>query len=147
MILGRTERRVGLACISVLAALWLVPIAMMLAVSFMPPDQRAPKFGGLLIQGFSLHNYLTVFHDAPIVLHFINSLVITVSTVALVVLFGSLAAYAFARMPIFQIDRSLGLTNNYLGLILPYTALGTPFAIIILRSFFESLPRELEEAA
>ncbi|MBV9247339.1 MAG: carbohydrate ABC transporter permease [Methylobacteriaceae bacterium] len=172
MIPGPTEKRLGFALISILALVWLVPIAMMLSVSFMPPDQRAPKFGGLLIQGLSLQNYVTVFHDAPMLLHFVNSLVITLSTVVLVVFFGSLAAYAFARMhflakefwfylliltlmlpipalivPIFQINRSLGLTNNYLGLILPYTALGTPFAIIILRSFFEALPKELEEAA
>ena len=50
-------------------------------------------------------------------------------------------------VPIFQINKALGFYDHYLGLILPYTAFGLPFAIIILRSFFEALPRELEEAA
>ena len=50
-------------------------------------------------------------------------------------------------VPIFRLNKDLGLLNSYFGLILPYTALGAPFAIIILRSFFESLPKEVEEAA
>ena len=101
-----------------------------------------------------------------------NSLIIACSSVLLVVLFGSLAAYAFARLriqwkeswffllitglmlpiptmvvPVFQVNKALGLLDNYLGLILPYAAFGTPFALIIFRSFFENLPREIEEAA
>ena len=52
---------------AVLALIWLVPIIMMLVVSFMPPDQRAPRFGGMLIKGVSLQNYVTVFEDAEIV--------------------------------------------------------------------------------
>ncbi|MCP4384014.1 MAG: carbohydrate ABC transporter permease [Hyphomicrobiales bacterium] len=172
MVLGTQGRRAGLVFVSVLSLVWIVPILIMLTVAFMPADQRAPKFGGLLIEGLSLHNFITVFGDAPIFRHFVNSLVITVSSVAFVVLVGSLAAYAFARLrfagkeiwfyllittlmlpvpalivPMFQINKGLGLLDSYLGLILPYVALGTPFAIIILRSFFEALPKELEEAA
>jgi ABC-type glycerol-3-phosphate transport system permease component len=172
MLTSRRAKTVGFLAILVLTFIWLVPVLMMLAVSFMPADQRAPPFGGLLIAGVSVSNFVTVFQDAPILRHFVNSLVITVGSVALVVLFASLAAYAFARMrfpakeiwfylliltlmlpiptlivPIFQINKALGLFDSYLGLILPYTALGTPFAIIILRSFFNNLPREIEEAA
>ena len=145
---------------------------MMLVVSLMPPDQRAPRFGGMLIKGVSLKNYVTVFEDAEIVQHFINSVAVTVPSVFLVVLISSLAAFALARLrffardlwfyllimtlmlpiptlvvPIFQINKSLGLIDNYLGLILPYTALGVPFAIVILRSFFAGFLREIEEAA
>jgi ABC-type glycerol-3-phosphate transport system permease component len=145
---------------------------MMLAVSFMPPGQRAPKFGGLLINGVSLDNFRTVFSDAPIFRYLVNSLIIGCSSVILVVIFGSLAAYAFARLrirwketwffllisalmlpiptmvvPVFQVNKTLGLLDNYLGLILPYAAFGTPFALIIFRGFFEGLPREIEEAA
>ena len=50
-------------------------------------------------------------------------------------------------VPIFQINKALGLNDRYLGLILPYTALGVPFAIVILRSFFAGFLREIEEAA
>jgi raffinose/stachyose/melibiose transport system permease protein len=172
VLTSRSQRAFGLTVATSLALVWLIPVAMMLAVSFMPADQRAPRFGGLLIEGVSLANFVTVFSDAPVLRHFMNSLIITLSSVALVVLLSSLAAYAFSRLrffakevwfyllimtlmlpiptliiPIFQINKSLGLFDSYLGLILPYTALGTPFAIIILRSFFENLPREIEEAA
>jgi raffinose/stachyose/melibiose transport system permease protein len=172
VLTSRSQKAFGLTVATSLALVWLIPVAMMLAVSFMPADQRAPRFGGLLIEGVSLANFVTVFSDAPVLRHFMNSLIITLSSVALVVLLSSLAAYAFSRLrffakevwfyllimtlmlpiptliiPIFQINKSLGLFDSYLGLILPYTALGTPFAIIILRSFFENLPREIEEAA
>ena len=162
----------GFTFASLVALVWLVPIVMMLSVSFMPPSQRAARFGGLLINGVSLENYHTAFSDAPILRHLVNSLIIVCSSVILVVLFGSLAAYAFARLrirwkeawffllisalmlpiptmvvPVFQVNKTLGLLDNYLGLILPYAAFGTPFALIIFRSFFENLPREIEEAA
>jgi raffinose/stachyose/melibiose transport system permease protein len=168
----KPTKSLGFVFASLVAVLWLVPVVMMLAVSFMPPNQRAPKFGGLLIDGVSLDNYRTVFSDAPILRHLVNSLTIACSSVLLVVLFGSLAGYAFARLrirwkeawffllisalmlpiptmvvPVFQVNKTLGLLDNYLGLILPYAAFGTPLALIIFRSFFESLPLEVEEAA
>ena len=165
-------KALGFLFVSALAMIWLIPIVMMLVVSFMPPDQRAPRFGGLLISGVSFDNYVTVFNDAPLVQHFLNSLAVTIPSVVLVVAISSLAAFALARLkffardlwfyllimtlmlpiptlviPIFQINKALGLNDTYLGLILPYTALGVPFAIVILRSFFAGFLKEIEEAA
>jgi ABC-type glycerol-3-phosphate transport system permease component len=167
-----SSKVVSFLFVTLLALIWLVPIIMMLVVSFMPADQRAPRFGGLLIDSVSLGNYVTVFNDAPLVQHFINSFIITVPSVILVVAISSLTAFAFARLqffaknvlfflliitlmlpiptlivPIFQVNKSLGLNDTYLGLILPYTALGVPFAMIILRGFFDNFPKEIEEAA
>jgi ABC-type glycerol-3-phosphate transport system permease component len=172
MVIRRRSYYLDLAFLTLLTIVWLVPLAMMVAVSVTPSSQRALKFGGLLITGVSGENYAHVFHDTPILMHLLNSIIITVTSVALVVLIGSLAAYAFARLrffgkefwfyllivtlmlpipalvvPIFRLNKDLGLLNSYFGLILPYTALGVPFAIIILRSFFENLPKEIEEAA
>jgi ABC-type glycerol-3-phosphate transport system permease component len=155
-----------------LAVIWLVPVAMMLAVAFAPRWQRAASFGGLGIKGVSLASFFSAFHDAPILRHLFNSLVITGTSVLLVIVLGSLAGYAFARLrfrykeflfylltltlmlpipalivPLFQINKAFGLLDTYLGLILPYAALGIPFAIVIFRGFFNALPRELEEAA
>jgi ABC-type glycerol-3-phosphate transport system permease component len=50
-------------------------------------------------------------------------------------------------VPLFQTMRALGLLNTYLALILPYAAGGLPLSIFLLRAFFESVPREIEEAA
>lgn len=158
--------------VAALALIWMVPVIMMVVVSLMPPDQRAPKYGGLMIERVSLANYETVFADAPLPRHFANSLMITIPSVLLVAAVSSLAAYAFARLqffakevwyyllmltlmlpiptliiPIFQINKAIGLYNTYWGLILPYVAFGVPFSMIILRSFFEGFPREIEEAA
>ena len=168
----RLTSRLSNAFLIALATIWLVPIFMMLAVALTPPEKRVSGFGGLLTDEISHRNFEIVLADAPILQHLFNSMVITAASVGLVVLFGAMAAYAFARMripwkeqiffllittlmlpvptlivPLFQINKSLGFLDSYMGLILPYTALGLPFAIIILRSFFEALPKELEEAA
>lgn len=158
--------------LTVLALIWLIPVIMMVTVSLMPPDQRAPALGGLIVTRPSTFNYDLVWNENPMLRYFWNSLVITLPSVLLVVLLAALAAFGFSRLrvpggnfwfymllltlmvpiptlliPIMQLARSFGLYDNYLGLILPYTALGIPFAIVILRSFFDNFPREIEEAA
>ena len=165
-------RRFVTFCLAILGLVWLVPVLLMLTVAFTPPESRATGFGGLLPEQVSMRNFAIVFSDAPILRHLFNSLAIAGTSVVFVGLFGAMAGYAFARMkipgkniwffllittlmlpvptlivPIFQINKSLGLLDSYMGLILPYTAFGLPFAIIVLRSFFEALPKELEEAA
>ncbi len=101
-----------------------------------------------------------------------NSLLIAVITVMVVVFVSALAAYVFARfafpgrellftlfalgllfpaaaaiLPLYVLLRSVGLLNNPLGVALPQAAFGIPLTIIILRPFFASIPRELEDAA
>jgi raffinose/stachyose/melibiose transport system permease protein len=101
-----------------------------------------------------------------------NSLLIAVITVIVVVFVSALAAYVFARfafpgrellftlfalgllfpaaaaiLPLYVLLRSVGLLNNPLGVALPQAAFGIPLTIIILRPFFASIPRELEDAA
>jgi raffinose/stachyose/melibiose transport system permease protein len=101
-----------------------------------------------------------------------NSLTIAVASTILVVGVGAMAAYIFARhafpgrealftlfavglmfpfavaiLPLFVLLRQLHLLNNPLGVILPQVAFGLPITIIILRSFFRSIPAEVEESA
>src|SRR5215510_5851628 len=103
--------------------------------------------------------------------YFINSVIITSGTLILLTLTGSLAGYALARLqfpgagllqraliwalavpvhatviPVFQFMGQLGLRNNDFGLIALYTAFWLPFTILVMRSYFMSFPRELEEA-
>jgi raffinose/stachyose/melibiose transport system permease protein len=158
--------------IVILLLIWLLPVVMMVMVSLMPPDVRAPAFGGLLMTKFSFYNYNLVVDDVPIVRHFINSFIITIPSVVMVAIFGSMAGFAFSRLrfkgnrvlfslllttlmlpiatliiPLFQINNSLGLYNTYPALILPYAAIGIPFALVIFRGFFDGFPRSLEDAA
>jgi raffinose/stachyose/melibiose transport system permease protein len=103
---------------------------------------------------------------------FINSIIVTVASVVVAVSLSVLAAYGFARLsfrgsnvifvlillglmippaaiiiPLFVEIRTLGLYDSHIGLGLVYVAFGLPLSILILRSFFVSIPRELLEAA
>jgi ABC-type glycerol-3-phosphate transport system permease component len=117
-------------------------------------------------------NYARAWNEAKFGDYFINSVIVTLSSVTLIVLLGAMAAYALARfyhplgkgvfwlflaglmipvqlsiVPLFFELKALGLLNSRFGLILVYTANGLPFAIFILAGFFKSLPRSLYEAA
>ncbi|KLU59768.1 inner membrane ABC transporter permease protein YcjP [Peptococcaceae bacterium CEB3] len=146
----------------VLALLWLLPGAYTLFLSLRSDVGN----------GFTLSNLWAALSIQGLGRFFVNSLVVTLSTVALVTGCASLSAYAISRLsfrgrslvyasllltlmmpftalavPFFIINKTLHLFNNYLGLILPYSALGIPFALVILKNFFDTFPRELEEAA
>ena len=49
--------------------------------------------------------------------------------------------------PIFKLFAPLGLTNSLTGLVIVYTAFNVPFAAFLMQSFFDGIPKELEEAA
>ena len=49
--------------------------------------------------------------------------------------------------PIFKLFAPLGLTNSLTGLVIVYTAYNVPFATFLMQSFFDGIPKELEEAA
>jgi raffinose/stachyose/melibiose transport system permease protein len=110
--------------------------------------------------------------EVPIGRYFFNSVIVTSGTLILLTITGALAGYALARfqfpgegllrrsllwalaipvhatlIPVFHMMGDLRLRNNYLGLILLYTAFWLPFTITVMRSYFISFPREIEEAA
>jgi raffinose/stachyose/melibiose transport system permease protein len=115
-------------------------------------------------------NYLKAWEAGQIGQYMLNSTFVTVPTLFLVLLFGSMAAYVLARVmpnnflysyftlgiivpvhviliPTFILIRTLNLTNSHLSLILLYTATNLPLAVFILVGFMRSIPHELEEAA
>jgi len=104
--------------------------------------------------------------------YFVNSLIVTFSSVAIILVVGSLAAYPLGRynfkgrdvlylyflsglmlpiklgiVPIFLLMKTLGLYDTRLSLVLIYAASGMPFTIFVLSAFFRTLPNELEDAA
>lgn len=171
---GAPGRRVGWLHVVLvpLAVLWLIPIVMVVGLSLMPPNNPTTQFFGMFPQEFSIRNYLTIWEQNPILLHLLNSLLITVPSVVLVCLLGSMAAFALARLRVplkalifgvlilalilpmssivvatFRILQSMQLYNNIAGLVLVYTALGLPFAVIIIRTSYLAIPLETYEAA
>jgi multiple sugar transport system permease protein len=120
----------------------------------------------------TLANYLRAFAEQPLERFVLNSFVVAILATGLSILVAVLAAYALARLqirgrnlilgalvavstfplitlmvPLFQIMRGLGLLNTYFALILPYAVLNLPVCTLVLVSFFESIPRDLENAA
>ena len=120
----------------------------------------------------TIANYVHAFTDQPLLLFLLNSAIVALCSTALAVLISAGAAYAIARLdlkyrglilsaiiassmfplvtllvPIFQIMRSLGLLNTHVALILPYTVLSLPVCTLVLVSFFQAIPRDLESAA
>ncbi|WP_062429558.1 carbohydrate ABC transporter permease [Herbidospora daliensis] len=117
-------------------------------------------------------NYTNVLASSDFWRQVFNSSLIALSTALVTVAVSALAAFVFARfafrgrellftifaaglmfpfavaiLPLFIILRFFGLLNNPLGVILPQAAFGLALTIIILRSFFRSIPHEVEEAA
>lgn len=103
---------------------------------------------------------------------FLNSFIVTIASVVVTLIVASLAAYAFARLtykgsnivfyaillgimippaaiiiPLFIIMKTIGLYNTHFSLVISYIAFGLPIAVLILRGFFQSIPKELIEAA
>ena len=159
-----------MALLGITAALWLLPIIYMIDVSFRLPWEVFDA--SIISPSFTLGNYQQVFADNPLPVYFVNSIVVSVTTTALVV--AGATAFAFAVsvlhvkrsrvvysvvlltlmvpiaalvVPVTQELKQLGLTNNPVGLILPYTALGIPFATVILVGVMDDLPEEVHEAA
>ncbi len=121
---------------------------------------------------FRWENYAHVFQNANISTYLINSAVVTLASIVLSTILAAMAAYAISRMkwklsntalvlflagmmiplhavlvPLLILMTRTGLSNTYWALILPYTAFALPMAIYVFVGFFNTLPRELEEAA
>jgi multiple sugar transport system permease protein len=120
----------------------------------------------------TLANYVQAFTDQPLLKYLANSaLVAGLATVTSLVV-AAFAAYAIARLnlkrrqliltcivassmfplvtllvPIFETMRVLNLLNTYTALVLPYTVLNLPVCTLVLVSFFQSIPKDLENAA
>ncbi len=168
----RRRPRWAHAVLAPLAVLWLIPLVMVVGLSLLPTSNPGTTALGLFPQEPSLGNYVQIWTNNPILRNLVNSLLITVPSVLLVILFGSMTAFALARLRVplkavifgaltlalilpmssivvatFKILQAMGLYNNLAGLVLVYTALGLPFAVIIIRTSFLAVPNELYEAA
>ncbi|MBC8172214.1 MAG: carbohydrate ABC transporter permease [Anaerolineae bacterium] len=166
-------QRLGLyAVLTVIALFIIVPLLWMLSTSLKPKSEWFLPQIYWIPKTFTLDNYQKLLDNPslPIVQWFLNSIFVSSAVTVLVLSIDSIAAYAYARMefpgkrlifgfllatlflpgimflvPNFLTVSALGLLNNYAGVIVP--GLAGVFGIFFMRQFFESLPRELEEAA
>lgn len=148
------------------------PVFWMLISSFKSNSEIFEFPPRILTESFSFDAYATILGDPTKVRFFINSYVVSLSVTVLTLIVAILAAYAFSRyefrfkktlnmiivsvqavppitllIPFFGLMVTLGLYNTYAGLILTYMVFTLPYAIIMMTGYFNTLPRELDEAA
>jgi multiple sugar transport system permease protein len=120
----------------------------------------------------SLEHFHFVLANSDFPLFFRNSLIVSVTTAVAVTLLSGACGYALSRFsfrgkrllvalmlitqmfplvmlvaPMFRLLAPLGLTNSLTGLVIVYSAFNAPFATFLMQSFFDAIPKELEEAA
>jgi multiple sugar transport system permease protein len=150
----------------------LFPLYWLLKVSITPNDLLYSEGIRIWPSRSSLAHYTFVLTHSDFPLFFKNSLIVSGSTAVMVTLIAALSGYAMSRFdfrgkmwlvglmlitqmfplvmlvaPIFKLFSPLGLTNSLTGLVIVYTAFNVPFATFLMQSFFDGIPRDLEEAA
>jgi multiple sugar transport system permease protein len=156
--------------IAIFCVLWIMPIAWLVLTSVLNADERfriPPKW---IPSNLDFSSYTRAWELFPIAEQFGNSLKIAVISTLGALIISALAAYAFARLEFFGRDtlfivllaglmvppqltvipsfiafRNLGLIDNHAALFLP--AMISPLGIFLLRQFFRSIPKELDESA
>ncbi|TXN30980.1 carbohydrate ABC transporter permease [Lacisediminihabitans profunda] len=148
------------------------PVLWMASSSFKSNTEIFAYPPKLITEHFSFDAYIAILTDPTKVRFFINSYVVAICVTLLTLLVALLAAYAFSRfefrfkkplsmlivsvqavppitllIPFFGLMVVLGLYNTYLGLILTYMVFTLPYAIIMMTGYFNTLPKELDEAA
>lgn len=141
----------------------LIPILYALSVSLNADNSLVSSDFRFIPKNFTLRNYVAVFTEEPVMLWFKNSMTLAAAIPA---------AYAFSRMrfkgrkpilkqlvllysfpsvlsmfAIYTLLRPLGLINSKAGLILIYTGTMAEFGLLNMKGYFDTIPREIEEAA
>ena len=158
----------------VLSIISIFPIYFMVVGSISPVETFLNRrLGEILLPRAFVGDHLAVVALDPQFLRFaLNSLIVGTATTAIAIAVSTLGAYSLARLrfpgsesigrfilltytvpsvllliPLFKIVVALNLANSLTSLIITYTTFSVPFCLWLLRSYFQSLPRELEEAA
>lgn len=170
MKLKNPQKTILLVCLSILAAIWLLPLWTMIMVSFKTQIEMIkspyimPPFQG------TLANYVKA--SSRIGRGLLNSIIVSLPATVLCILIGSLGGYFLSMfkfkyskqfffvtavatflpyevvlIPITQFIKGLHLINTYPGLILVYTILNAPLATLVTATFFQVFPKEIQEAA
>lgn len=154
----------------IILAYALIPVLWIVSLSL--KEKSTFTDGNFIPREWTFKNYVDIFDTGGFTRPLMNSIGISLIATAIALVLGTFAAYAIARLnfpgknlmlgaslliamfpqvslvtPLFQIERSLGLFNTWLGLILPYVTFALPLTIYTLSSFFREIPWELEKAA
>lgn len=156
--------------LTLVAIIILFPFIWMIATALKPASEVFSVPPRIIGSELRWHNFIDAWNYLPFSRFIINGLLVSGVGTLIVLISSSLAAFAFSRLrwdgrdgvfliylgtlmipqevlvvPMFMIMRQFGWVNSYAGLILPWAF--TAFGTFLLRQFFLTLPRELEEAA
>jgi raffinose/stachyose/melibiose transport system permease protein len=166
-----TAEGLRLIFLCIIACISIVPFVWTFIASFKTtPEILESAFS--LPSRLSFANYISAFQKAPLLLFFLNSTIVTLVSVVFVLLLFSMAAYVFARhpfkgsewmfsvlslsllvpttaiiFPLYLLLKQIGLYDTKAGLVFVYVALSMPISIYIFRSFFLTIPKDMEESA
>ena len=166
-------RRAILYVLLFLAVAWAVLPLFWVFISSIKPDTETYAFKQTILPRHpTLENYRTLLRVTPFKTWLKNSAILSGATTLAVIVLSSMAAYSMSRfryrffeffgrmtllaymmppiilvVPVFFILFKLGLVNSHLGLLLVYIGTRLPVGLWMLRSYFQGIPIELEEAA
>jgi raffinose/stachyose/melibiose transport system permease protein len=158
--------------LAVAAAIWISPLILLVITSVRPLADYIGTGPLAWPKQFTWANFSDAWQIGRFATTYRNSAILLLLKVPIGVLISAMLAFALAKLrirfrrtimftvflgltipiyitivPVFIMLRSMGLTNNLLGLVGPYLAFGIPFMVLVLQSFFRQLPNELIEAA
>ncbi len=157
---------------AILALLAGFPLLWMLSTALKPSDEIFATPPRLVPATFTLTNFARLLAETRFMTYFENSVVVSLATVLLTLAVSACGAYGLTRfrfrgrekisglilltymfapimiiIPFYILVKELGLVNTRLALVLSYTTFCLPFALWLLRAFFQAIPLDLEEAA
>src|SRR4051794_23746175 len=168
-----TRNKVGTWVGFLFILIWcLLPVVWIISLSFKGPSETAAGSPQFLPKNPTMQNYDDIIHNPDFRDSLVNSFGISAISTVLSVILATLAAYAIARLefrgkrfvlsialaiamfpvvalvgPLFDLWRTLGIFNTWIGLIIPYMSFTLPLAIWTLSAFFREIPWEMEQAA
>lgn len=173
-VVRRARRKWGMTAIGiVLVAIFIFPLYWMVTTSVKPAGELFTNPPTWFPTKIDITPYIhAVFGNPQMMTSIGNSAIISIGSTILTVVLAAPAAYGFARLklrwsglllfpfllaqllptinlalPLYALFSQAGLINSYQGLIIANTVLNLPFAVIVLRPFYISIPKEMEEAA
>jgi arabinogalactan oligomer/maltooligosaccharide transport system permease protein len=148
------------------------PVIRVAGVALRPGDRLLDPNFSLIPPGATLDAFRHVLFDTALFQWLFNSLVITMGTATVGLIFAATSAYAFSRykfrgrglgltflfatqmipgimllVPIFLLAVQFGLVSTYRGLVMAYSVTSIPFSVWILKGYYDTVPIDLEEAA
>ncbi len=168
----RWQRALVHAVLIVVTLLTLYPILQIIGISLRPGDQLYSTSLRLIPEGASLKAYRVILFEKPFLLWLKNSLIVSLSVTLIGVALAATSGYAFSRfrfpghrigltsflitqmfpatmllLPLYLLLQKLNLLNSLMGLMIIYVTTALPFCVWTMKGYYDSIPRDLEEAA